>query len=436
MCVSCCAALLDDVCRLPQRYFSRDIFVEITSSELLKEVELGPDEHGNAAAIVAFHDDNPQSSSPGSTAAAPASVDELSASQLVKAMNRSVGSGLLRRAGVTVGMVIVALGVDSLVDVSYDEAVLFLSRGSYTTITLRHHLAHHSPGTREAGELSSPSAAAAARAITKVVRRLPSRSTAPDGDANEVPSRRLSLAERRRQTALQRHSSMQAMKTAKPSLDFITVSEFTEGDIFHSVQLVARDPPTHIFEDSLHHAHPSFRHFSTRQTQRTQLTTNPRAQMAPGKMASIAAAPPKPPKSFTAYKGCVVHRINDPNSTFARKGIAPGMELIEVNGRDVRDLPFDDVAAQIFSTHYFTSNDAAVNSVLRLRFRSITYPSPAINEEDQRAFVKPAQLQMAKLVEFEEFVGLCSIFSPMASAQEKAAWVARVVDEDNDGYIS
>ena len=126
-----------------------------------------------------------------------------------------------------------------------------------------------------------------------------------------------------------------------------------------------------------------------------------------------------------------------------------GMELIEVNGRDVTDLPFDDITAQVFKTHYFATAESETKAVLRLRFRAAGLPpvgSPANANANANANSSPNSKSnhhhhhhhqpMVKLAEFEEFVGLCSVLGPLASAQEKAAFVARLVDEDNDGYVS
>ena len=81
-----------------------------------------------------------------------------------------------------------------------------------------------------------------------------------------------------------------------------------------------------------------------------------------------------------------------------------------------------------------------MDPVLRLCFRSTAahHDEDAVRnggggDDDEDS----AHLQdLVKLVEFEEFVGLCSILSPMASPQEKAAFLARVIDADNDGYVS
>jgi len=411
------------------RFLCRDLFITITPAQLEQEVELGPDEHGNAAVIVSFKgeagsaDKSPTASSKsnlspeksttgsGGDAGNVPSIDSLSTVEVVDTLNRDPGSAVLRRAGARVGMVIVALDAESLMDVSFDEAMLFITRSEYNGITLRHPFAHYSPSLRKAKDALKTS-------------------NSKDGqDAKEelgVPRKKIALAGRRRSTLVRRQSSTTAL-SRKPKLKFITVSEFTEGDIFHQLQLVARDPPTHIFEDSLHAAHPSYRHYSTRTTQKDHVSTSSR---------TTSSRPPQPPqKKITCYKGCIVHRVNDEHSTFALQGVKPGMELFEINGRDVTDLPFDDIVAQVFSVHYFTSSESSLSSVLRLKFRSIHYEDDMHEDEvhdTEQSFTKP----MVKLVEFEEFIGLSSILSLMASPQEKAAFLARVVDEENDGYIS
>jgi hypothetical protein len=212
---------------------------------------------------------------------------------------------------------------------------------------------------------------------------------------------------------------------------------------------------------------------------------------------------PGPPKlEVDVYRGCVVHRVRDPRSTFGAAGVEAGMELIDVNGRDVTDLPFDDIVAQVFATHYqATQESETVRAFLRLRFRRARHPEDGGGDDDdegddgdegdhqqasdrrgddgddgdydddddggggdddddggqqqqqnkqqrqkqqvqrqqQRQLQRQQQLghaPLVKLLEFEEFVSVCSILSPMASMEEKAAFVARLLDEDNDGYVS